>query len=341
MSETPLYVLRFISGKYQGGEFPLSSGSEIVIGRSSDLDMVLVEDMVSRRHAKIAMNDGNVILQDLGSTNGSFVNGEKVKRIRLRDGDRVLIGTSIIKLIKRNESGYDESTGDIQIDVTDLNVDSLDDEFDEVRLDGETSISSSTAKADRAYRDGNLTTRSMYGSIKEIPLPDLIQLLTTSKKNGILEVESDAFVGRIYLREGQIYFAAINDKTDVDPYKAIYRIMTWQDGTFELLPEDDRKFSTEISGSPESILMEAMRQMDEIARLNDKETVPEISSKLKLANPPGIPLNELEGEQLETLQSVLMHLNTLDVLNDSKKSDFETLAVLAKLLKNGVIEIDK
>lgn len=116
--------------------------------------------------------------------------------------------------------------------------------------------------------------------------------------------------------------------------------MTWQDGTFELLPEDTREFETTISGSPESILMEAMRQMDEVARLQDKEIVPEINSKLKLANPPAIPLSELEGEQLETLQSVLMHLNTLDVLNDSKKNDFETLAVLAKLLKSGVIQID-
>ena len=49
----PAFALRFISGKYQGGEFPLPPDREIVIGRSSDLDMVLVEDMVSRKHAKI------------------------------------------------------------------------------------------------------------------------------------------------------------------------------------------------------------------------------------------------------------------------------------------------
>src|SRR5262249_10890796 len=90
------YALRFISGKYQGGEFPLPEWGEIVIGRSSELDMVLVEDMVSRRHAKISVSDGEIYLQDLGSTNGSFVNGEKVTRARLSEGDRILIGTSII-----------------------------------------------------------------------------------------------------------------------------------------------------------------------------------------------------------------------------------------------------
>ncbi len=40
------FALRFISGKYQGGEFPLYPDREILVGRSSDLDMVLVEDMV-------------------------------------------------------------------------------------------------------------------------------------------------------------------------------------------------------------------------------------------------------------------------------------------------------
>ncbi|HOU92273.1 MAG TPA: FHA domain-containing protein, partial [Polyangiaceae bacterium] len=90
-------ALRFISGKYQGGEFPLEEGKEIVVGRSSELDMVLVEEMVSRRHARILMKEGAITIQDLGSTNGTFVNGEKIRRASLREGDRVLIGTSILK----------------------------------------------------------------------------------------------------------------------------------------------------------------------------------------------------------------------------------------------------
>src|SRR5688572_24726834 len=93
------YALRFISGKYEGGEFPLRMEREIVIGRASDLDMVLVEDMVSRKHAKLSTTGGQVMLQDLGSTNGTFVNGEKIKKVTLKEGDRILIGTSIIKLV--------------------------------------------------------------------------------------------------------------------------------------------------------------------------------------------------------------------------------------------------
>src|SRR5579883_230992 len=86
----PAYALRFISGKYQGGEFPLRMDREIIVGRSSELDMVLVEDMVSRKHAKIsATAPDQIIIQDLGSTNGTFVNGEKIKKVRLKEGDRI------------------------------------------------------------------------------------------------------------------------------------------------------------------------------------------------------------------------------------------------------------
>src|SRR3954467_2079766 len=97
--EAAQWALRFISGKYQGGEFPLRPNREIIIGRSSDLDMVLVEDMVSRKHAKITTDESVVTIQGLGSTNGTFVNGEKVRKADLKDGDRILIGTSIIKIV--------------------------------------------------------------------------------------------------------------------------------------------------------------------------------------------------------------------------------------------------
>src|SRR6266566_2364104 len=99
MTDRPRFALRFISGKYQGGEFPLRMDREIIVGRSSELDMVLVEDMVSRKHAKLTTTGEQIVIQDLGSTNGTFVNGEKIKKVRLKEGDGILIGTSIIKLV--------------------------------------------------------------------------------------------------------------------------------------------------------------------------------------------------------------------------------------------------
>ncbi|MFL5374027.1 MAG: FHA domain-containing protein, partial [Myxococcales bacterium] len=93
------FALRFISGKYQGGEYPLPDTGELVIGRSSELDMVLIEDMVSRKHAKLTLGGPELTISDLGSTNGTFVNGEKVTSSPIKEGDRILIGTSILKLV--------------------------------------------------------------------------------------------------------------------------------------------------------------------------------------------------------------------------------------------------
>ncbi|MEO1268411.1 MAG: FHA domain-containing protein [Myxococcota bacterium] len=94
------YLLTFISGRYQGSEFPVEVGGEIVIGRDGDLDLVLVEEMVSHEHARIVHpSDGPVTIEDLGSTNGTFVNGIKiVEPTPLREQDRILIGTNILKL---------------------------------------------------------------------------------------------------------------------------------------------------------------------------------------------------------------------------------------------------
>ena len=92
------FALRFISGKYQGGEFPVDENREIVVGRSSDLDMVLVEEMVSRKHARLRLVGGTIELEDLGSTNGTFVNGERITQVKLKEGDRVLIGSNIFNL---------------------------------------------------------------------------------------------------------------------------------------------------------------------------------------------------------------------------------------------------
>ncbi len=91
------WVLKFISGKYQGQEFALQEGQDYTVGRSSDSSLILVEDMVSRNHARIFITpQGGVRMEDLGSTNGSFVNGERVRDSDVKEGDRILFGTSII-----------------------------------------------------------------------------------------------------------------------------------------------------------------------------------------------------------------------------------------------------
>lgn len=67
--------------------------SECLIGRAKDCDIDLDDDKVSRHHARITRIDGRYELRDLGSMNGTFVNGHQSERCWLEDGDRITIGT--------------------------------------------------------------------------------------------------------------------------------------------------------------------------------------------------------------------------------------------------------
>ena len=92
--------LRFIEGQFTGAEFPLKRNREFTIGRSSEHDMVLDEDMVSRNHAKISTFGNNLTLEDSGSTNGTMVNGiGEVSKVVLRAGDKILIGQSVMEVV--------------------------------------------------------------------------------------------------------------------------------------------------------------------------------------------------------------------------------------------------
>lgn len=63
-----------------------------VIGRGTDCDVRLDDAGVSRRHAELRRGDDGVLLVDLGSTNGTVVNGHSIREQRLVDGDRVEVG---------------------------------------------------------------------------------------------------------------------------------------------------------------------------------------------------------------------------------------------------------
>jgi pSer/pThr/pTyr-binding forkhead associated (FHA) protein len=67
--------------------------SETVIGRDPTCDLVLADPMASARHARIFRGAGGYfVLEDLGSTNGVFVDGEPVERLTLQDGDHFVVG---------------------------------------------------------------------------------------------------------------------------------------------------------------------------------------------------------------------------------------------------------
>jgi hypothetical protein len=72
-------------------------GRRVRIGRQADNDLVVTDPGVSRHHAEVTNERGTCTLRDLGSTNGTLVNGTRVGEHALRDGDRIHIGSSVVE----------------------------------------------------------------------------------------------------------------------------------------------------------------------------------------------------------------------------------------------------
>ncbi len=80
------------SGTLAGVTHWLSTNKELLIGRTPEADVCITDQRVSMRHARVIVSpEGAVLVEDLGSTNGTYVNAEKVMRRALRDGDEVLL----------------------------------------------------------------------------------------------------------------------------------------------------------------------------------------------------------------------------------------------------------
>jgi diguanylate cyclase (GGDEF)-like protein len=78
------------------GEMYKIAKESTIIGRGSQADIHVIDDGISRRHAEITHRKGQVFICDLGSTNGTFCNGERVTHRELQDGDKIQVGSTTI-----------------------------------------------------------------------------------------------------------------------------------------------------------------------------------------------------------------------------------------------------
>lgn len=303
------FALKFISGKYQGGEFPLPEKGEVIIGRAADVGMVLVEDMVSRKHARMVVDAKRLGIMDLGSTNGTFVNGEKITKIELKIGDRVLVGTNILKVV-----GIEELSSQTQ-SLSAVELRSMLEELAEARS-GDTTMS---------------------GDLSDVPFPDLVQLFSSSKKSGMLEI-TGTHTGTLFLKEGQIVFVEIANQK-LPSIKAFGRMVQWQTGHFELKAMGEKKMSTQITESTESLLLEALRQFDEIQRI--LPAMPPATGRILPAKPMKTKLRELTPEELDMLQLFISAPTYQAALDAYAHIDFEAMMGLNALLDKGVVTLDK
>jgi hypothetical protein len=328
------YALRFIAGKYKGGQFPLRPNREIVVGRGSEFDMVLDEDMVSRRHAKIATYHGQIVLQDLKSTNGTFVNGERVNVARLKVGDKVLVGTSIMELLRLDEGPSQHPAARSTSPPSDPPADiSRPPELPSVPLVRQT-VERGQGMSGRFPED-------------DVTVADLVELFHGGGRSGVLVLTEDGGRdGRIFFRDGEVYYAIIADPSrvgesmlvEVPAAKCFVRMLAWTQGAFRMdAINPPPAFQHEMSGNTRQLLVDALRQIDELRRYEGH--LPTREQHLSLNVPLEPRLSSLSAEALDTLQVVINHRQIGQILDHSEASDLETWQDLLYLVQNGYLSV--
>jgi pSer/pThr/pTyr-binding forkhead associated (FHA) protein len=97
-------ILRYCRKDGTTMEFELGD-RPITIGRSSDADLVILDDKASRIHCGIRRWDGDFFLKDLKSRNGTYVNGERIDMVKLNFGDRIRVGSLLFSFEQRVGKG--------------------------------------------------------------------------------------------------------------------------------------------------------------------------------------------------------------------------------------------
>lgn len=106
--------LKMRSGPNTGMTFPLEQ-KEILIGRDLANDITIGDPEVSRRHARLFMREDNFYIEDLGSTNGTFLNGERISNPQqLRVGDVITLGENVVLVFQKQDFGLDVTVGSPQ-----------------------------------------------------------------------------------------------------------------------------------------------------------------------------------------------------------------------------------
>ncbi len=97
MASMPITGLRIVRGKDAGAVIALEE--LLVLGRDEGADLVLDDEEASKRHARVTLRDGHAVIEDLGSTNGTFVNEQRISEPRrLEPDDSIRIGQTVLEL---------------------------------------------------------------------------------------------------------------------------------------------------------------------------------------------------------------------------------------------------
>jgi len=175
---------------------------------------------------------------------------------------------------------------------------------------------------------------AFQGSLAELHLPDIIQLISVSGKTGVFHLTNGALAGEIYLNDGKIVHAQLDEASGEE---AVYALAMWSQGDFRFDPGVATELRT-ITKSNTNLLMEAARRLDEWRVLSKKipstEMVPEFvvqehrDGQINLNTSEWLILSKIDG-----------HRSVKAIADATKLSAFDAAKVLYGLVATGLIRL--
>lgn len=174
---------------------------------------------------------------------------------------------------------------------------------------------------------------SFQGSIKELPVPDIVQLMSVSGKTGVFTLTRGPERGVIYLKNGQMVHSRLGEVTGEE---AVYALAIWSSGDFQFTPNDESEEHT-ITKSNTSLLMEAARRLDEWKVLSKKipgiDAVPQLRER---ESPEPVTLSPQEWN----LAGKIDGQRTIDeIARANRTSPFEVAKTLYGLVAADLVEL--
>ena len=175
---------------------------------------------------------------------------------------------------------------------------------------------------------------SFQGSLNELPLSDIVQLVAVSGKTGMFSMTRASEKGYVYLQNGQITHAKLGD---VEGDDAIYALALWNQGTFQFSPGVESDART-ISRSNTNLLLEAARRSDEWKILSRKipatDSVPVLVAREGMTGP--VTLTPLEWRVVTKTDG---QRSIEDIARSLKLSSFDVAKTLYGLVTAELVEI--
>lgn len=373
-TDTDKIKFTFIKGKYAGGEFSIREGQKLSIGRDISSDVAIVDSKVSRNHASITARDGKLFIEDHNSTNGTYLNGEKLSpstETELKIGSNFSVGDSTILVgdeaapnenaleVSFKENSFTKARKSQEKTIPETKVETPEEDEEETfTLDESLQVISTdqpesqekvnigklnlkkTTKSDIEKDNLANANTSSTGSLSAMDVADLLKILAQSASAGYLKLNiTSPFTEQIEVTisaTGIVACESITNKNFAQE-KALSRALLAKDGEYSFKIDNAPK--DEVANRQlEDVFMEISNQKGNLTKYRTIAN----NGKLEFANPIKGKLSDLSKTELDTLQFMVNSKEVIKYLNAfADNDDFILMSEIVKYLDLGIISDGK